>query len=102
MDKDYILSVLRDCSDEFVLAPHTISGRKLLRKERFERFSYESWAVEEILKKIEESERPPEIALEELVDSVRTHTFHSEQTERIFLILSDTAEWMLDIVRAMR
>ncbi len=102
MDKDYILRVLSDCSDEFFLAPHTISGKRLLRKERFDRYVYEQWAVEEILEKIEQSDYPPAMVLANLVDEIEHHQFNSEEVKNMFYILADVAAAMLDIVRAMQ
>ena len=96
MDKDYILRVLRECADEALSEP-----TRNMRIQHYEELVNRKWAAKEVIKKIEQSDLPPEETLEELINDIAKHRFRTEKAEVIFSTLSDMAESMLDIVRAM-
>ena len=93
-NKKYILDKIREKRDRCYRAP-----KWGMPKRYFEQLSYHNWAVEELIKEIEESETlPPMIVVEEFINRMEEYACKSEKNGRMFSIAKDAGEWVLDIL----
>lgn len=98
MSNDYILSVIRECADEYLKEP----GWRM-SKEWFKQVSYSRWAVGEILKSIEESRfTPPIMVVEDFIRKMDDFSCRNKKTSIIFSVAHDMAENILDVLIAMK
>lgn len=98
MNKDYILSVIREYADEYLREP-----RRHLPKGCFEKRSYQLWTIEELLKHTEEyGEASPIEAVMEFVHRMDRFSRKKGKAGFIFSIAHDVAGDILDMLLAMR
>lgn len=98
MNKDYILSVIKDYADEYLKVPQ----RRLSRGD-FEQRSYQRWAVDEILRAIEKSNSaPPIVAVEDFIRKMDEFSCKNHRTSIIFSVAYDVATDILDLLIAMK
>lgn len=89
----YILERIREKRNRCFKAP-TLS----MPKGYFEQVSCHNWAVNEILKEIEESMMPPMLVVEEFIKKMEVYACESKENSRRFSIAKDAGEWVLDIL----
>ncbi|WP_297183047.1 hypothetical protein [uncultured Phocaeicola sp.] len=98
MDNDYILSVIREYADECLKEPVWHISR-----DWFKQISYSRWAVDEILKRIEESKfTPPIMVVEDFIRKMDDFSCKNKKTSIIFSVAHDMAENILDVLIAMK
>lgn len=97
MDHEYIRFVIREYADECLKEP---AWR--LSREGFKRFSYSRWAVDEILKSMEDSKfTPPVIVVKDFIRKMDEFSHRNNRTNMIFSVAHDMAENVLDVLIAM-
>lgn len=97
MDKDYILSAIQEYADECLKEP-----RGHLKKDRFERRSYQKWAVKEILRSIREYDSDkPVMIVEDFIHRMDCFTRRSRNAGAIFSSAKDIATDILEVLEAM-
>lgn len=96
MNKEYIYKVLRQQAIEWTGYPTW--G---LKKEYFQNISYHNWAVNEVLKQIRESSKPPQLVIAEFMKKMDDFSKLKKETRNQFEVARDAAEWMLDVINGM-
>lgn len=98
MGNDYILSVIREFADECLKEPQYRLSRGC-----FEQRSYQRWAVDEILKNIEESKfTPPVLVVEDFIRKMDDFSCKNKKAGIIFSVARDVAIDILDVLIAMK
>lgn len=97
MNNDYILSAIREYADEYLKEP---AWR--LPKDWFKHISYSRWAVEEILKSIENSKiTSPITVVENFIRKMDDFSCSNQETSIIFSVAHDLAVDILDVLIAL-
>lgn len=98
MNNDYILSVIREYAAEYLKEP-----RRRLPKGLFERRSYQRWAVDEILRSIDNSKHvSPIVVVENFIRKTEAFSHRNSKANLIFSVAHDVATDILDILLAMK
>lgn len=97
-DKGYILSMIWEYAGERIKEP-----RRRLPKGCFKRRSYQKWAVEEMVRRIErERTLSPSIAVEQFAQKMEQFSRGKKKEDTMFAVAYDVAKDILDILTAMR
>lgn len=98
MNNDYILSVIREYAAEYLKEPCL-----RLPKGLFERRAYQRWAVDEILRSIDNSKHvSPIVVVEDFIRKTDTFSHRNSKANLIFSVARDVAADILDILLAMK
>lgn len=98
MNNDYILSVIREYAAEYLKEP-----RRRLPKGLFERRSYQKWAVDEILRSIDNSKHvSPIVVVEDFIRKMEAFSHKNSKANLIFSVARDVAADILDMLLAMK
>ena len=94
MNRDDILSVIRDYADRYLEEP---SCR--LTKNWFKQKSYSRWAVNELIRSIKESKTvPPILVVEDFIRKMDAFSVRNTKASFMFSVAHDVAENILDIL----
>lgn len=94
MDKERVISAVREYADTYLKAP-----KWRMQRGRFELASYNRWAADEILRSIEESGSvPPVMVVEDFIRRMDDFSCRNGKGSTIFSVAHDMAENILDIL----
>lgn len=90
-DKERALAYVRMKANECYTAPTWRTPKEVLELQ-----SCHNWAVDEVLKKIEESDLPPIEVVEKFVKQMDEYSCLNPKTSRMFATAKDAGVWVLD------
>lgn len=97
MNRNYILSAIRECADGVMESQYPFP------RDLFAQRSYQKWAVDEIIKSIEESKSiPPITVLDDFIRKMNDFACRGGEGGFIFSVAYDIAIEILNIVITMK
>ena len=97
MDRQYLIRIIRESADEFYREPQW--G---LRKNTFVERSYRKWAIDEVIRVIRRADDPYKELNYLLFKSEKWSYDRNIEIGKMFSILNEAIELVLDIINAMK